>query len=276
MRQHTAGRPRPGRVGRWRLAAALVAAAGLVVGARPAPANIMITEPAHDRLAAVITGVPQGLKANVVLIPASVRYLDAAAVKGLLDTTFQANIKQYPGWRLDFGKAGLNGTLEINDYLAQDRGGGQGGARMDATYTPGKGDPGTLTFVEIYVENAAAGGPGTRIINKNQTPFYYTADQRKKFGLQFVSNPFDTVMAANLNPAVTFDTYLVSFDLKTKTVTAYDGWQWGFQIAVFKAVGGGGGSPSPEPGTMTLMAVGGGCLAWARRRSRAGTGGAPC
>jgi hypothetical protein len=277
MRQHAAGRPRPGRVGRWRLAAALVAAAGLVVGARPAPANITIKGPTNHTASANITGVPKGLKATVTLNPDPVTYLAAAAAKGLLDTTFQADIKQYPGWTLNFAGAGLNGTLQINDYLARDLGGGEGGARMDATYTPGKGDPGTLTFVQVFVENAAAGG-GTHVdpFPRNyKTPFYYTDAEQKKHGLNFIDNPSDTVTAAGVNPAVTFDTYLVSFDSKKKTVTAYDGWQWGYQFNVVKA-GGGGGAPSPEPGTMTLMAVGGGCLAWARRRSRTKAEGAPC
>jgi hypothetical protein len=280
MRQRAAGRPRPGRGGWERLAAALVAAAGLFAGARPATANITIKGPTNHTASADISGVPKGVKATVSLDPDPVTYLNAAAAGGLLDKTFQADLKQsFPGWTLNFAGAGLGGTLQIDTYSARDFGGGAGGATMDATYTPDKKDPANLTFTQVFVANAVT-GRGTHVDpfpNSYKEPFYYNADERKKHGLHFNDNPQSPVRGVGQNSQKTFYTYLVSFDAAKKTLTAYDGWEWGYKFDVVKAGGGGdGGSPSPEPGTMTLLAIGGGCLAWARRRSRIEAEGSPC
>ncbi|MCW3094435.1 MAG: hypothetical protein JWL77_53 [Chthonomonadaceae bacterium] len=229
-----------------------------------AKAQITIGAPTNHVNSVPITGLPANVFATSTLIPDPMVRLAPAVAGGLLDTTFTADLAQYPGWTLNFGAA-LGGTLAVTDYQAKNLGGGVGGARLNATYTPGGADPAVLTYLQVFQQTGTFTANNATHIDPfprgYTTPFYYTAAEQATFGLNFVDNP-STNSASVLAPSVrttTFSVYLVDFNLAAKTVTAHDGWTWGYSVV----------ATTPEPGTITMVlcfTLSGSVLALRRRR----------
>jgi len=232
-----------------------------------AGAAITIGAPTNHVASIAITGLPVGVTATSTLVPDPIVNLAPAAAGGLLDTTFTADLAQYPGWTLNFAGAALGGKLNVKTYSATDLGGGVGGANLNATYVPGVGDPpGVLTFLQVFVQtgtfpNATHVDPNP---NDDTQPFYYTAAEQTANGLTFSDNP-QTNSASVTSPSTrttTFSNYLVTFDATKKTVTAYDGFQWGYSVVT--------PTPAPEASTTlsfgALLALGLGSMILARRR----------
>lgn len=122
---------------------------------------------------------------------------------------------------------------------------------MNATYAPARGEPAGLTFLQLFMSNAPGAGGGNHIDpvpNDDTEPMYYTAAERGRFGLNFRDvGPRDTC-AAPCNITTQFDTYLVSFNAANMTVTAFDGWMWGYNLVVVARR-----KDVPEPAGLTLL-----------------------
>lgn len=179
-------------------------------------------------------------------------------------TTFTADQAQYPGWTAVTGAA-LNGTVTINEYKAVDRmcdcaaGSGcfAGGARLVATYARDATDPNTLTFIQMWYDDYHAAAPAFTyhidpFPNDDTEPFYYTAEERTHYGLQFVDNPCNWCTQCPKLYVNRFDIYLCSWNATTKQVTVHDGWTWGYDLNCV-----------PEPATVILLLLG--ALVWHRK-----------
>ena len=167
------------------------------------------------------------IRKNVVLLP------PPQAGQGILATLGNG---RFPGWTFNAG-APLNGTMVINYYYSKFFGDHHSGARIDAVYTPGAGDPATLRWVQLVTSTSPSSGDKTQTYidqDPDSTanpplPFYYDeAKARKMKAVEFKdqsSRKHPPTSSASWQGSF----YLVSWDGKTPgTLTVHDGIQWGW------------------------------------------------
>lgn len=242
-----------------------------------------ITQPkgaAYD-LSDPLGKLPPGRTGTVTLNPAVVKYLAPPAAGATIFTRFKAEAAtQFPNWTAVSGAA-LGGILTINEYDARDYaaepGGGlstpRGGADMKATYARAAADPtiANLRFIQLFTDNTGKNGALVSHIDPfpnddpagNKLPWYWTEAETKANStantMTFSDSPSDQVTSNPFNRTVRFETYLATFDNKTKVAKIRDGWSWGYDVK------------APEPVTIfgSAMAVGFGAF-FKRKVSRKG------
>ena len=176
-------------------------------------------------------------------------------------------------WTLKEAQLSNTAILDITVYQAYvDQGPGCGvtcgGAEIDITYTPGAAtDPPAITNTsnirpgnavwsqaidtnakrdpslpgDPYLDNA----PGTP--NRNAGPPAYP--------YQYVGSSFYDKPGRDATAIWIGDAYISTINYRTKTITIYDGVEWGFTV-----------TPAPEPSTLAMFALGAVGLALYRRR----------
>lgn len=223
----------------YRLGTLLFLGLWFILSACIAQANPnFIKGPTNHIGSVAVTGCPKPpcAGATVTLKPDPVTYLAPPMAGSSFMYTFIADKNEYSGWTAAPGDP-LKGFLTINDYLAVDFGSCVGGATMDATYTrDNDNDPATLTFIQMWYDNYSSGTMGKVINhidpypNDDAEPFYYTATERAKWGLQFNDNPRNSCPSCPSFTWNRFDTYLCSWDATNKEVYVHDGWSWGYDL----------------------------------------------
>ena len=238
--------------------------------------------------------LPAGATGTVTLNPAVVKYLVPPAAGASLFTRFKAEAAtQFPDWTAVSGAA-LGGVLTINQYKARDYVAEPdpevitpaGGVDMRATYTRAAADPtiANLRFIQLFTDNTGKNGALVSHIdpfpNDDKLPWYYTDAEHTKYStatsMTLIDSPSDPVTSIPFNRTVRFETYLATFDKKTKVAKIRDGWSWGYDVKAVKTVkkttisdgwsGGDDVQPVPEPATILGSAMALGCGAFFKRK----------
>lgn len=204
--------------------------------------------------------IPIGAIGTVTLNPSVLGYLAPAAAGANLFTRFKAEAAtQFPNWTAVSGAA-LGGILIINEYPARDyvdepklnpkRSTPRGGADMVATYARASTDPAitNLRFIQLFTKNTGPNGAVVSHIDPfpnddlsgNKLPWYWTEAEHTENStattMTFADSASDPVTIP-FNRTVRFETYLATFNNKTKVATIRDGWSGGYDVhAVNKAV----------------------------------------
>jgi hypothetical protein len=241
-------------LGRRPLPVVTMAAMAVTLLLPAARADFTIEGPTHGVPTSVLlSGCPPGQIGTSTIDPVPVTHLADATATSMVSTAFAADkATQFPDWTIAFGGNILTGVLTINDYFAEDRpdkGACRGGARMDATYAPGPKDPANLTFIQVFTDNYGTGTHIDPFPNDDTKPFYYTDQEQKDHGLNFIDRPNNSCLKPDFVYVNRFDTYLVSFSGTTATV--YDGWEWGYDLVC----------TAPEPSSLVTLSLAAGCFA---------------
>jgi hypothetical protein len=166
----------------------------------------------------------------------------------------------FTDWTFDYDGPSLNGTLTIDQYRAEYVEAHVGGAKIEARYEKGEGDPENLRWIQLVVDNAPFDPDGDGPLpvytppvidgDFDSEPFYWLdteigghSDGSTDWGdydLHFsdfskrrhpLPVPFEPITwRAEL--------YLVSWDGETKEVTFHDGIQWGWVMYPLPTLGG--------------------------------------
>jgi hypothetical protein len=143
---------------------------------------------------------------------------------------------RFPGWTFNAGPA-LNGTMVINYYYSKFWSPHFSGARIDAVYTPGPGDPATLRWVQLVNTTSPSDGTKTRIyIDQDPEstanpplPFYYDEAKAKKMTVVEFKDQSRRHHPPTSSASWQGSFYLVSWDGATPgVVTVHDGIMWGW------------------------------------------------
>jgi hypothetical protein len=232
------------------------------LGATPTFGGIVISGPAAGNHIHQLVIPPDG--DTVTLNPDPVTYLAGAtaAMKVALAADF-------PAWTFTYA-AGLNGTLNIDQYKATSAGPHNGGGLLELTYTRATTDPAItdLHWIQMVVTNVPlGGGPITGYIdprpNDDTLPFYWTLveDGQPANGnktattYHFFDNSSRNLHTPNF---ITWrgDLMLASWNgADPGNVTVYDGIRWGWDL---QAV--------PEPSSLVMFLVG--CFGIGLHRAR--------
>ena len=208
----------------------LLATLFVVIAATPVLGTITLTPPAHETVN--LTLAPDG--DSISLLPAQL------AVEAEGSSQMQQTLaSRFGGWTFHYGTQ-LNGTLNVVDYDAASLGAHNGGAMIDATYTPGAGDPALanlrfIQFVDTTQPLAGWGNPKIDTIGvANPLPFY---PMPAPAGGQIMFHDFSN-RNCMIHPNIIHwnaELLLASLDAYdpatlTGTVTVYDGIDWGWQF----------------------------------------------
>lgn len=189
---------------------------------------------------------------------------------------------QFPGWTITYSTAAsLQGTLNVSVYSPVVLGDDWGGAKIDATYTTGTGDPAVaaLHWIQLVTTNLPLNGATSPYIdpypNDDTLPYYWTLAEDANTatvsgscgnftqGAKSATTYHYYDCSSRLPTSGSADTtwsgeLLLAAQTGANAVTVYGGITWGWTLS----------DPVPEPAPWVLLTVGFLGLGVVRRRSR--------
>ena len=241
-------------------------------------ANLIITNPAAANHRALDVGRDGDA---VLLFPDPAVYLAAGGLEaGVLLAVLNAEFPPATGWTFALGPA-LNGTLNIDRYLATVFAEHRLGAEFQARYTRAATDPAVLGLRWVHLVDTNRRVPPLFIDppgndpEPGNPPFYWTEAEHLRFSLNRTPNPagpYDlwfndfpqqSCRAHPDNWFARFRLFLTSYTPGAAgvpgAVTLHDGVRWGYDAQCVRRV--------PEPDSLLLALIGLG-LAIAQRLFR--------